>query len=508
MASGMMSGVTSPARPWFKLATPYDELNQMESVKKWLHDVSNIISVSFLRSNLYNSLPIIYGDMGAFGTAALFIDEDSEEVFQTFPMAIGSYSIANNEKLRIDVFTRTFKMTVRQIVSKFGKDETSKIDWSNISEAVKEKYESGLHDEWVEVCHTVKPNQEYSKDKLESEFKKYISIYYEKDSKPKGGEDVYLSKKGYDYFPVLCPRWEVNGGDAYGTDCPGMVALGDVKQLQQGERKTLQALEKMINPPLVGSSNLRNQKVSLLPGDVNYDDTPGGVGGLRALHEVNFRVDLMENKQQQVRHRIQRAFFEDLFLMLASSDRRQITAREIEERHEEKLLALGPVLEQLNQDLLDPLIDIAFDLHIKQGLLPEIPEELSGVVLKVEYISVMAQAQKLITIGAVDRFTQYAGQVASFDPSVLDKISADKLIETYGDITSIPPGIVKSDEEVQAAREAQAQAQAQAQQMQQMQQMAGAAQNLGKTPMGQDSALDRMIDEAGANQISEGFVDE
>lgn len=158
-----------------------------------------------------------------------------------------------------------------------------------------------------------------------------------------------------------------------------MLALGDVKQLQIGERRTMEAVEKMIRPPMIGPSSLKNQSASILPGDITYLDIREGMQGFRPVHEIQFRIQEMEQKQDQVRGRIQRAFFEDLFLMLANSNRRQITAREIEERYEEKLLALGPVLEQLNQDLLDPLIDIIFDIHLKQNLLPEIPEELQGL---------------------------------------------------------------------------------------------------------------------------------
>lgn len=181
--------------------------------------------------------------------------------------------------------------------------------------------------------------------------------------------------------------------------------------------------------------------------------------------------------------------------MLASTDRRQITAREIEERHEEKLLALGPVLEQLNQDLLDPLIDIAFDMHFKQGYFDDLPlpEELRGIPLKVEYISIMAQAQKLIGITGVERFVGFVGQVASVDPAVLDKVNRDQLIDVYADITSVPPDLVKTDEEVEEIRAVRAKQQQQAQQMAMMQQGAATAKDLSQTPLDENTALGRML---------------
>lgn len=189
--------------------------------------------------------------------------------------------------------------------------------------------------------------------------------------------------------------------------------------------------------------------------------------------------------------------------MLASTDRRQITAREIDERHEEKLLALGPVLEQLNQDLLDPLIDIAFDMHMKQGLFDDLmpPDELKGMPLKVEYISIMAQAQKLIGISGVERFVGFVGQVAQADPTVLDKVNRDQLIDVYADITSIPPDLVLTDEEVAEMRAARAKQQQAAQQMQMMQMGAGAAKDLSQTSLEGDNALNRMLSQAQAGSL-------
>lgn len=503
LRSGMMSGVTSPARPWFRLTTPDPKLFESGAVKTWLNDVQNIMTTTFLRSNLYNILPIVYGDIGVFGTAALYVEEDMDNVMHFHSFPIGSYYIAKDPKGKINTFIREFRMTVRQVVDMFGeRDKSNKIIWDNMSLHVKNLFESGHTETWVDIVHVIKPNDDYNPKKLGAKFKKYQSCYYERGTYGSGGnylvggdEGKYLRESGYDYFPVLCPRWETTGEDVYGTDCPAMTALGDIKQLQTAEKRIAQAIDKMVNPPMIGDYKLRNQKTSIIAGDITYADMSAGTQPFRPAHEVNVRVMEMEQKQAQVRDRIRRCFFEDLFLMLASSDRRQITAREIEERHEEKLLALGPVLEQLNQDLLDPLIDIAFDLHFKQGYFEELPlpEELQGVPLKVEYISIMAQAQKLIGITGVERFVGFVGQVASVDPAVLDKVNRDQLIDVYADITSVPPDLVVTDEDVAEIRAARAQQQQQAQQMAMMQQGAATAKDLSQTPIDENTALGRML---------------
>lgn len=511
LRAGMMGGITSPARPWFRLSTPDPAMAEVSPVKIWLDQVTSLMRTVFLKSNLYNVLPLIYGDLGVFGTGALFVEEDPVDVIRFYSLPIGSYSLSNDEKLRVRVFYREFRMTVRQVVEAFARDAaTGEIDWSNISHHVQSMWGQGQKEAWVDIAHVVIPNPDYDPDKLAAKHKRYYSAYYER-----GGSstqqanhmafegDKMLRESGFDFFPVLAPRWEVAGEDVYGTTCPGMEALGDIRQLQLGEKRAAQAVEKMVNPPMVAPVSLKTVRTSLLPGDITYADEREGQKGFRPAHEVNPRIQELELKQEQVRQRIRRAFFEDLFLMLATSDRRQITAREIEERHEEKLLALGPVLEQLNQDLLDPLIDITFDIMLRQGIIPEPPEELQGVTLRVEYVSIMAQAQKLVGVAGLERFAGFVGNMAAQtgNPALLDKVDTDQLIDVYGDTLSIPSEIIRSDEDVEAIRQERAQAQQAAQQAATLNDAAGAAQKLAGAKLEEDSALKRLIDQSQAGQL-------
>lgn len=498
LRSGMMAGVTSPARPWFRLTTPDPGLAEFESVKEWLYGVTQRMSTVFIRSNLYNALPIVYGDIGVFATAAMGMEEDFEDVVRFYPFPVGSYKISNNEKFRVDAISRDMQMRVRQIVEKFcPADSKGKRDLSVLSNTVKTAWERGDKEMRINICHVILPNENYRPEMLASKFKRYRSVYYESGNT----ENKFLRDRGYDRFPVLCPRWEVTGEDVYGTDCPGMTVIGDVKQLQVGEKKSGQAIEKSINPPLQASTGLRERKISLLPGDVTFHDDVNGQQGVRPIHQVNASIKDLEFKQSQVRERVRRGFYEDLFLMLSTSDRRDITAREIEERHEEKLLALGPVLEQLNQDLLDPLIDGTFQIMLNQGLIPPPPEELYGQKLKVEYVSVMAQAQKLVGVSGIERFSAFVGNLAKVDTSVLDKIDLDQTVDVYGDMTSVPPGIVRSDEKVQAIRSERARAQKAQADAEAARAEAAAVKDLSKTEMGGDNALTRLLQKANAGSL-------
>lgn len=513
LRSGMMGGITSPARPWFRLTTSDPTFSEVGPVKEWLETVSDRMSTVFLKSNLYNVLPIVYGDLGGLGTSCMFIEEDFQDVIRAYPFPIGSYYIANDHKLKVNTFVREFRMTVRQVVEKFGLDPVTRaINWDNISSVVKNLWSNNQTEQWIELAHVIKPNSDYDPTKKTNRFKKFISVYYElgytgastANTNYLGGaldNGKYLRMEGYDDFPVLAPRWEISAEDVYGTSCPGMTALGDIKQLQVGEKRALQAIEKMINPPMVGPVSLRNAKVSILPGDITYLDERDSQAGFRSAHDVRFDINAMEQKQQQVRQRISRAFYEDLFLMLAQSDRRQITAREIEERHEEKLLALGPVLEQLNQDLLDPLIDLTFNIMEKRGMLPKPPDEIAGKDLKVEYVSIMAQAQKLNGLAGIERFTGYVGNLMGADPAVLDKVDTDELVDIYGETVSIPSSVIRTDEEADEIRAQRAQAQQRQAELEQQSMAIENAKNLAETKLEGDSALEELADQSEAGAL-------
>ncbi len=516
LRSGLMSGLTSPARPWFRLTTPDPDLADQMDVKEWLDTVTQRMSTIFLRSNLYNSLPIVYGDIGTFATAAMLVEEDFDDVIRTYPFPIGSYMIGNDDRLKVQIFFRTFRYTVRQMVERFGEEKDrgpGNINWSNFSPLIRTLWDANQREVWVDICHIICPNDEYDPSKVESRYKKFVSCYYERGMTGSGingfmtpAFDIYLSLKGYDKFPILAPRWEVTGEDVYGTECPGMSALGDIKQLQVGERRAAQAIDKMVNPPMTGPGSLRNKRTTTLPGDVTFVDVYQGQKGFEPAYQIDPKIGELDQKQQQIRERIRRSFYEDLFLLMSSSDRRDITAREVDERHEEKLLALGPVLEQLNQDLLDPLIDLTFDIMVKQGLLPPAPPALSGQPLRVEYVSIMAQAQKLIGTSGLERFAGFVAQAAQTDPNIMDKVDGDKLIEVYGDLTSIAPGIVRDEDQVQAIRDQKQKAADAQQQAENAKNVSVAAKNASQTPVNptQPTALTALIQQHQMAQVAAG----
>lgn len=481
LSSGMMAGLTSPARPWFRLQAPDPDLSEFGPVKLWLHTVEQRMRTVFAKSNLYNALPQLYEEQGVFGTGAMAWLFDFEDVCRGQTFTVGEYYIANSARGVANTFYRDCSYTVAQLVEEFGLE--------NVSTHVRGLYDRGSYDSWVECVHAIEPNRDYEAGRLGWRGKRFRSVYYEKGA----DQRRLLRLSGFNRFPVLAPRWHLMSGDVYGRS-PGMDALGDARAIQTQERRKAQAIDKMSNPPMVGPGALKGQPASVLPGALTYVDVSQGGQEFKPAYTVNPRVVELFEDIAKTEDRINRAFFADLFLALTLSDRREITAREVEERHEEKLLMLGPVVEREQDEMLDPLIDLTYDYMGEAGLIPPPPRELHGAELGVEYISMLAQAQKAVATAAIERTAAFVGNLAGANPEIVDKIDMDAAVDEYGDALGVNPRIIRSDDAVRKMRQDRAQQQ---QRMQAAQAGLAAAQGakvLSETEVGGGrNALQQMI---------------
>lgn len=476
LAAGMMSGMTSPARPWFRLGTSDPDLMKYQPVKVWLNEMTMLMHEIYQKSNTYRALHSMYEELGAFGTAADIILPDYKNVIHHYPLTIGEYAIATDWKGEVNTLYREFQKTIHEVVGEFG--------YKNCSPTVQSLFDRGSLDQWITIVHAIEPRSDRDLSKSDNLNMAWKSCYFEMGS----DNDKYLSESGFRRFPAVCPRWAVSGGDIYGNS-PGMEALGDIKQLQHEQLRKAQGIDFKTNPPLQVPNSLKNRDVERLPGGITYVDQSGPNLGIRSAFEVNIDLQHLLIDIQDVRGRITSSFYADLFLMLANSENPNMTATEVAERHEEKLLMLGPVLERLQNELLNPLVDITFDAMMDAKIGPPPPDELQGQEINIELISMLAQAQKAIGTNSIDRFVGAVGNVAQFKPEVLDKIDSDKWVDIYADSLGIDPEIILGDDQVQAIRQQRAEQQAQAQKAASMQQSAEVAQKLGSVDTSKPSAL-------------------
>lgn len=481
LGAGMMAGATSPARPWFRLSTGDPDLNMHAPVKLWLDDVTKRMQTVFQKSNTYRALHQMYEELGAFGTSANIILPDYQSVIHNYPLTTGEFCIATDYQGRVCTLYREFEKTVAEIVKEFG--------YKNCSNTVKNLYDRGSLDQWIRLIHAIEPRADRDVRKKDDLNMPFMSVYFEVGGDP----NKYLRESGYKEFPAVCPRWSTVGGDIYGSS-PGMEVLGDVKQLQHEQLRKAQGIDYKTKPPLQVPSSMKNRDVETLPGGISFVDAAGPQGGIRTAFDVNLDLSHLLQDIQDVRERIRGGFYADLFLMLANATDTRMTATEVAERHEEKLLMLGPVLERLHNELLDPLIEITFSRMVEAGVLPPAPPELQGMDLNVEFVSMLAQAQRAIGTNSVDRYVANLGQVAQFKPDVLDKFDADQWADAYGDMLGVDPNMIVANDKVALIRQSRAQAMAEQTKANQMQQNAQTVRDLSQAQTTEPSALTNVID--------------
>lgn len=478
LASGLQSGLTSPSRPWFKLGLADPDLERRHEVKAWLAEVESRMREALAQSNFYNAVHALYEELSAFGTGVLHAEAGSAPgapgpVLRFQTLTVGEYYLGVNMDGDIDTLYRRFTMPVRAMEQRFGREA--------LSEAASRILADSPH-RHLEVVHLVRTRRPGSRTMLPFE-----SLHFEMAAE----SGRVLSDSGYLEFPYMVARWDVSGWDAYGRG-PGMVALPDVKMLQELARDRLKAVKKAIDPPLAMPASLKD-RVKTYPGGLNYVDAASHQAA-RPLYQVAPDMAALSLAIEDTRRAIRDGFFSDLFLMLASARSSQpVTAREIAERHEEKLLVLGPVIERLHSELLSPLIDRTFGLLAASGRLPAPPRDLAGRRIKTEYISTLSQAQKMVGTQSIEAVTAFVGSVARMNPEALDKIDVDQVVDRYAELIGAPVDIIRPDEAVEKLRAAREEARRAGAAQEAAAALARGARDLAQTPTQGANALSDLL---------------
>jgi len=464
--SGMFAGTTSPTRPWFKLETLNQKLMSGSAIKDWCYIGETVLRSIFLDSNFYNAVPVTLGEGIQFATGVMSEVDDFEHVVRFYNHTVGSYFLGQNEKCEIDTFVTRRQRTVKQIVDEFGIE--------NVSPAIKSQYDLNNYESGYEICQFIDPNPNYNPTKADDErYMAFRSAWFELGGLSTNGlsnqasnsvftDEKFLRKKGFKQFPVHVFRWATTSDDVYGTNCPGMVALGDAKALQIMEKRKAQATDKLINPPLKGPPTLTDVPISSLPGGVTLYDQTGDKEGLTPLYQFEPRVMEMRDDIIKVEQRINEAFFVDLFLAISNMEGIQPKNQlELSQRNAERLLMLGPPLEKLQQDFLAKIVEHTFMKALDAEIIPPPPPELAGQALSINFSSSLAQAQRASEVGAIERMATFVGSLAAVKPTALDKFDEDEAIDKYGQYIGVVPSVIISTEEASKVREARAQQQQQ-----------------------------------------------
>jgi hypothetical protein len=490
-SAGMQSGITSPSRPWFKLELSNNELVELDEVKSWVSTSQDIMYKVFAGSNFYNNAHVFYEELGCFGSACMLVLEDLKSVVRFKTLTIGEYACGLDQYGNANRLARLLRLTVSQIVDMFGID--------NVPETIKQQYKDKKYNRFYKVKHLIYPNPDYNPNKLAKKHMMFKDVYWVDECT----DDKFLKEGGFSSNPICFARWQVTGSDIYGKS-PGWLALSDSKGLQLLEADVYTATEMQVRPPMVvPASTFQEGGINIIPGGVNpYNPTGGnGDGAIRPAFQVNMDINAAEAKIAKIEASISKTFFADLFLMLEQIDHTNMTATEIQERSQEKMTMIGPVLERLQGEFLRPLIERTFELMMRvPNLLPPIPEVIQGMALDIKYVSILAQAQRMTTITGIQQTANFVASLAQAFPQALDKVDIDTVIDEYASAMGTTT-MIFGDDKVEALRQQKQQQMMQQQQMAQISQMAQlaqqggqAAQTLANTPTDNgNSALNQLL---------------
>lgn len=469
LTSGLMGNLTSEASPWFKLTVKPYGLMHNDEVREWLLEVTRIMIGAYSGSNFYTVMQEFYEDLAGFCTAHIYQKEDAEDDIRFFVFPPREVTIAENDKGIIDTHYRTYKATIRSLMQEFGKDA--------ISPELKTKEGHELDTE-VECVHAVFPRENYNKFLMGPENLPWASLYIEKDSKH------LLLESGLKENPWHTARWRKSSRELYGRG-PGIDAMPDIKMLQEQKKSDLRAGQKAVEPPWWVPGNYYG-RFKTSPNSINYFKSGSGTDKPEALFDASKGLPFGMEMTNDTREQVKRAFFVDVFLMLATQTS-QMTATEVVERVQERLMILGPALGRLHSEAFSPLIARSFNILARAGAFPQPPQALSGQKLDVEYISPLAKALKAMEGQALQSAMVASQPFIALDPTSVDLFDAIKGIRHNFELYGAPEDFLRDDDEIEEIRQQRAKSM-------QMQQIMGAVQ--------QGADIDKTMAEAEAKRAS------
>lgn len=497
LAAGIMMGCSDPTKRWFRYKIRGVDSSMPGPVAIWLAQVEKLVSLILAESNFYDALAIFYFDLVVFGTAVLLIYEDYNNVINCYNPCLGEYYVDMDAQYRPVIFGREFTHTIGEAADYFGVQNLSPS-----SAALWAQGGTSLTRELV-VAQFLEPNNDGREYGIDRKFA-FRECYWEwgGSASPQGGSSYspgLLRKRGFYESPAIIGRWDLVSNDAYGRS-PGMDALPDIKQLQLETKRLSQGIDKMVNPPLVGDVQLKNQPASLLPGGITY---VSGVmanrhPGFAPVYTINPQVKEMMEQLMQVQQRINKTFYRDLFQTISQFvTRSNVTATEIDARRAEAMLMLGPVLERLNHEVFAPAHERVFGIASRAGILPKAPAEIQGANINVEFTSMIELAQMANKANSIQELMTLASQYAAVDPQMIDNLDMDMGFDMIANLKVGEPKLIRNAEQLKKIRDQRAEAAQQQQQneaAERANKLAAGAKTLSETNMpGGGSALGALV---------------
>lgn len=453
LAAALHSGLTNPASRWFDLRPRNPLLRDNDNVKRWIDEVLRIMFKTFDSSigNFYQQNHELLLDLVAYGTACIYVDEETGVGIRFNTRHLSEIYIVENNKGSVDTIYRCFKFTARQAAQEWGEE--------NLSPQVKTALAMEPHKEF-QFLHIVMPRKDAHRIDASSlngipDNRKFISFYVCEDDK------AVVDVKGFYEMPYIVVRWEKLIGESYGRS-PAWNSLSDIRMINVMSETIIRAAQKQVDPPLLVADDgvimpMRTHPSGTNVGGVSADGKPL-IQPLQTGGNLSIGLEMMEQRREAIRQ----AYFVDQFIPKQGTP---VTATEAVQNQENRLRLTGPQVGRIQAEYLAKLIDRVFSILQRANAFPPAPAELDNIDLDIEYVSPLVKQQRVQELMALNRAIDSTAGYIQYKPNILDNLDGDSFFRDSMEVAGVPirhfKNVKKRDEE----RDAKAKQEAAMQQM-------------------------------------------
>jgi hypothetical protein len=420
--SGGLQSMIPRNQKWLSLGVM--DPDKTEFFAEFFETLSDRMLAILELSNFYSAMSLVFDEFCSFGVGIPYVQEDFNNVVWLRPLTVGEYSIGVNSKDKVNTLSRSFYMNAINLVDEFGNKGNGN-NPDNVPQRIRDEAEKGKADGKYKVIHIIKPNDKRQFGKIDTKNKKFISVYLYGE---KSTDDAILRESGYNEFPAPCIRWKNVGSDIYGTS-PAIQVLWDIRALYKESKAKMNAINHQVDPALNTTPDFHEQLYRFKPG-ATFPSTdlkikvapvlPPGFFDLRGVSE-----DILTQRDQ-----ISNGFMNPLFLMPTDQPANK-TAFQVGKEIEQKDAQMGHVVHKIETDLLDPVLDRVFEIMLRRRLVPDIPPELAGENIKIEYISMLSRASREMDKLSIGEAIQMFMQVAQVKPDIVPLLNGEELMRKF-----------------------------------------------------------------------------
>lgn len=440
LAAGFMNYLTPPTSKWFGLRSKNIDLKANKTVATYLEDVAEQVNYTLNKSNFYNQIIATYKGSGIYGTSVLLEEEDVEDEARFYSLPIKQVCLVEDGRGRVVSYYIEFEYTASQAESRWGYDK--------LSDKMKEELSAENRKETKHpflLYISTRSRRDITKSNRQN--LPIEACWIDIDAK------MTIDEGGYHEFPVMCHRFDKRPFVPWGYS-PAMKALPFARILNAIAKTNLRAMMKHTDPPIAVPDNAFIMPFNGNPRAVNYYNK-AKMDGKDIFPFGNFGdPQVGMNAIEFYSQKVKALMYNDVFLAFDGITK-QMNNPEVMEKINEKMTMLGPAVGRYISEMLNPVVIRTIGILARAGKLPDPPDELiQSPEYEIDCISQLAQAQRRSELNALMSGLSLVGQMAQFDPSVLDKVSSDKVVDEAWNILGAPARVLRDDTEVEALRDA------------------------------------------------------